>query len=141
MLELRFCKREFEAWAVESILLINLSDCFVVFPVESYVTFSLIITGNVVCVREFCKVGDIFTGQRGKVGVGKLMSHGGIVVGALSWLSFSVCIISDNMVGLVFVITGDVVVLLESCGLCDKCVLSDCMIDVAIKTGLDCCVT
>jgi hypothetical protein len=125
---------------VDSILLIILSDGFVVFLEQLFVTFSLINTHGVVGIGEFCKVGVVITGQRGKMGVEKLMSHGGIVACVLSGLSFSVCIISDIILGLVFVLTGDVVVLLASWVLCDKCVVSDCMTDGAIKTGLCNCV-
>jgi hypothetical protein len=60
--------------------LINLSEGFVVFSEQVFVTFSLIITDGVVGIGEFCKVEDIFTGQRGKVGVVKVLSHGGVIV-------------------------------------------------------------
>jgi hypothetical protein len=68
-----FCNRVFLIAGVEIVLLINVSDGFVVFLEQLFVTFSLIITDGVVSTGELCKVGDIFTGQRGKVGVGKLL--------------------------------------------------------------------
>jgi hypothetical protein len=140
MVELTVCNRVLLISGVESTVLTNLSEGFVVFSEQVFVTFSLIITDGVVGIGEFCKVGDIFTGQRGKVGVVKVLSHGGVIVCALSRLSFRVCIISDTMVGLVFVTVGDIVVLPASWVLYNKSVLSDCMSDGVITTGLCDCV-
>jgi hypothetical protein len=99
MVELTFCNRVLVNSGVDNILLINLSDDFVVCLEQLFVTFSLIIIACVVGIGEFCKVGVVITGQRGKVGVEKLLSHGGVLACALSGLSFTVCIISDTMVG------------------------------------------
>jgi hypothetical protein len=128
-----FCGRVFENGTVEGILLIILSGDFVAITGVLVIKVSVI---RVVPVFAFCKVGDNFNWQQGRVGVVKSL-HGGVEGGALSRLC---CSIGDSNVGLVFSISTGVVSVSKRWGLFARCFISDCSIGDAFMLELDCCV-
>jgi hypothetical protein len=107
---------------MEGILLIILSGDFV--EMTGVLVFKVCTIG-VVLIVVFCKVGDKFNWQQGRVGVGK-SSHGGVEDCALSVLSLSVETIN---VGFVFWNSTDVVSISNRWGLFSKCVILDCSIE------------
>jgi hypothetical protein len=129
MFEFMCCMREFG----RGILLIIFFGCFVEIAVVEVLKVSSI---GVVSIVAWCKVGDRFNWQQGRVGVGK-SSHGGVGVCALSGLSLSV---GNTNVGFVFASSTGVVSVSKRWGLFSKGVLSDCSIGDVFRLMLDWCV-